>query len=125
MMTATPGANALIWVARTWSLASIAFVLVFLFGEGLNSSGPGPTAEEWIALTLWPGGVCIGLIIAWFRPALGGAIAVFCLIAFYVWHLLYSGGLPGGPYFFLVAAPGVLFILATLVSRSSHEIRTA
>jgi len=123
-MSETPAAKALTWFARVWSIASIVFVLFFFFGESL---GPGtkPTAAEWIGLALWPGGVAVGLVVAWFRKGLGGAIAIVSLIAFYVWNLLERGRFPGGPYFLLVAAPGILFLLSSLLSRPSQQMRPA
>jgi len=124
-MSETPGAKALSWVARIWSLASIVFVLVFLFGEGLSGHGAEPTAAEWIGLALWPGGVVVGLAVAWFRNGLGGAIATGFLIGFYVWNLLERGSFPRGPYFLLVAAPGILFLLSSLLSRPPQQMRHA
>jgi hypothetical protein len=104
------------WVARIWSLASIAFVLIFLLGEGLSAGGRGPTAAEWIALALFPFGVVVGLVIAWLREGLGGAIATGCLIVFYLWLRGIHGAFPRGPYFLLVAAPGILFIISWFLS---------
>jgi hypothetical protein len=124
-MSETLASRALSWVARIWSLASIVFVLVFLFGEGLSGHGAQPTAAEWIGLALWPGGVAVGLVVAWFRRGLGGAVAIGCLIAFYVWNLLERATFPRGPYFLLVAAPGILFLLSSLLSRPRHQMRSA
>lgn len=124
-MSETPTSRAMCWVARIWSLASIVFVLVFLFGEGLSGHGGKPTAAQWIGLALWPGGVVVGLLIAWFQKGLGGAIAIASLLAFYVWNLLDRGTFPRGPYFFLVAAPGILFLLSSLFSRPSQQMRHA
>jgi hypothetical protein len=106
------------WVARVWSLLSILFVLVFAVGEGIGGGhGPRPTAQEWVGLALWPIGVGLGLVLAWYREMLGGAAAVACLAAFCGWNLFLSGHFPRGPFFALVAAPGVLFLLAALLSR--------
>ena len=116
-MTRAPRLRAIIWIARVWSLVSLGFVLLFLFGEGLIGHGIGPTQVEWIGLALWPGGVVFGLMLAWFRPGLGGAIATASLVAFYAWSLLDRGRFPGGPYFVLVAVPGILFLLSSLLSR--------
>jgi hypothetical protein len=124
-MSETLAATALNWVARIWSLAGIAFVLVFLFGECLSGHGVRPTAAEWIGLALWPGGVGVGLAVAWFRKGLGGAIASGSLIGFYVWNFLERGRFPRGPYFLLVAAPGFLFLLLSLLSRPPQETRPA
>ena len=113
------------WIARIWSLAGIAFVLLFLFGEVLSGHGVRPTATEWIGLAMWPGGVTVGLVVAWSRKRIGGAVAIGSLIAFYFWNLLERGTFPRGPYFLLVAAPGVLFLLSSLLSRPPQEMRPA
>ncbi len=113
----TLASKILTWIARIWSLAGIAFVLIFLFGEGLSGHASKPTTAKWIGLALWPSGVGVGLAIAWFRKGLGGAVALGSLGAFYVWNLLERGKFPSGPYFFLVAAPGVLFLLSSFLAR--------
>jgi hypothetical protein len=105
------------WLARIWSILSIALVLVFVVGEVAGGGhGPKPTAQEWLGIALWPIGVGIGLVLAWRREALGGAIAVACLVAFYAWNLFLSGHLPRGPIFSVVAAPGALFLMTALLS---------
>ena len=117
--------RAIIWIARIWSLASLSFVLLFLFGEGLSGDGARPTLTEWIGLAFWPGGVGLGLAIAWFRARLGGAVAIASLFAFYVWSFLDRGRFPMGPYFVLVAAPGFLFLLASFMSWPRQKMRHA
>ena len=124
-MSETHVSKALNWIARIWSLAGVAFVLLFVFGEVFSGHGMRPTAAEWLGLALWPGGVGIGLAIAWFRKGLGGAIAMSSLVGFYLWNLLERGRFPSGPYFLLVAAPGVLFLLLSLISRPPQETRPA
>ena len=124
-MSELAAAKAIIWIARIWSLASIGFVLLFLFGAGLNGHGASPTQAEWIGLAFFPGGVCLGLVIAWFRRRLGGAIAIVSLMAFYLWSLLERGRFPGGPYFVLVAGPGFLFLLSSFVSWPRQKMRPA
>ena len=114
------GSTALSWVARIWSFASIAFVLVFIFGEVFRGHGAKPTAAEWIGLALFPGGVVVGLVVAWFRDGIGWTIATGCLIGFYGWNLLERGRFPTGPYFLLVAAPGILFLLSSLIAEASR-----
>lgn len=71
-------------------------------------------------LAFWPVGVVFGLILAWFREGLGGLITTGCLIAFYLWNVILEGSPPTGPFFFLVAAPGVLFLLVWLWSGRKH-----
>jgi hypothetical protein len=117
--------KALNWIARIWSLAGIAFVLVFVFGEVFGGHGVRPTAAEWIGLALWLGGVGIGLAVAWCRKGLGGAIALGSLVGFYFWNLLERGRFRRGPYFLLVAAPGVLFLLLSILSRPTKSFSEA
>ncbi len=124
-MGESSASRAIISVARIWSLAAVGFVLLFLVGEGLNSQGGKPTGADWMGLAFWPTGICLGLIIAWFRIRLGGAIATGSLVGFYVWDLLERGTFPRGPYFILVAAPGILFLVASLLSGPRQQTSSA
>ena len=105
-------------VARVWSLLSIAFLLVMFIGEALSSPWVWPTWSEWVGLALFPVGVTIGLVLAWWREGLGGAIAVGSLALFYLWDLIRTGTFPSGPFFLLVAAPGFLFLICWFLFRS-------
>lgn len=124
-MNRTRESTVLVWIARIWSVVSLTFVLLFIVGDLLNGHGGSPTAAEWVGLAFWPGGVCVGFAIAWFRTGLGGAITLASLVTFYFWHFLERGRFPGGPYFVLVAAPGFLFLLSSLLSRPRHQVRSA
>jgi hypothetical protein len=104
------------WIARVWSVLSILAVIAFAVGE-VGGKGPRPTLQEWVGLALWPIGVGLGLIVAWYREELGGVFALGCVLAFYVWNVLRYGQLPRGPFFILMAAPGVFFLVAGLLSR--------
>lgn len=106
------------WTARVWSGLSILFVLVFAAGEMARGNGPRPTHQEWVGLALWPIGVCVGLVVAWFREKLGGGVGLGCFVGFYVWNLFRSGHLPRGPFFFLIAAPAVFFLIAAALPRN-------
>ena len=100
------------WTARVWSILSVVFILTFVVGEGMGGSGPRPDLKAWVGLALFPIGVCAGLAVSWFRERWGGILAFGCLIAFYAWDWLLFGQWPRGPFFLLVAAPGLLFLLA-------------
>ena len=101
-------AKALRRIARLWALLSLLLLLVFLVGEG----GPPPSRlRDWLGLLFFPVGVAAGLLLTWWRERLGGAVAMASLVAFYVVLYLFDGRFPRGPYFFLVAAPGLLFLL--------------
>jgi len=103
------------WTARVWSILSVVFILTFVVGEGIGG-GPRPGLKEWVGLALFPIGVCVGLAVSWFREEWGGILAFGCLIGFYAWIRFLSGQWPRGPFFFLVAAPGLLFLIAGFLS---------
>lgn len=94
------------WTARAWAVATIGVVLLLSVGEGLYPAG----LAEWIGLLLYPGGICLGMILAWWREGLGGGITVGSLIAFYVLHTATAGSLPKGWAWLVLAVPGFLFL---------------
>ena len=101
------------WIARIWSLLSLAFVLTFFSGYGIQDgfAMSGLTARDLVMLLCWPVGILIGMTIGWFRQGLGGWITAGSLIAFYLADIAFTGTPPGGPYFLLVAFPGILFLI--------------
>jgi hypothetical protein len=108
-------ADAIRWVARILSLASMALLAVFA-----TSGGGTPSAREMVALAFFPLGVSIGFVIAWWREGLGGLTSVVSLALFYLWMGLMSGRALG-PYFVLFSAPGFLFLASWLAHRLLNE----
>lgn len=105
------------WTARVWSIANLGFVVLMVIGEIVQPHAPAPSSlRDCAGLLLFPVGVCAGMVVGWRREGFGGGITVTCLIAFYAWLRLWDGRFPGGPYFILVAAPGILFLLCWLLS---------
>ncbi len=105
--------RALRWTARIWSVATVSLVVAFIVGEG------GPTRlNEWLGFLFFPFGICVGMILAWWKEGLGGCVTVGSLLAFYGIHAATAGGLPRGWAFLVFAAPGFLFLLTSL---SSHR----
>jgi hypothetical protein len=51
-------------------------------------------------------------LLGWKWELLGGSLTVIGLIAFYLLDFLFSGTFPRGPYFLLLASPGILFLYA-------------
>ena len=106
------------WTARAWSVASVGLILAFLVGEGFHPSQI--TAREWLGLVFFPVGITVGMILAWWREGLGGAITVASLAVFYLIPLATAGALPKGWAFLVFAMPGFLFLLYWATVRSAR-----
>ena len=99
-------------------MASVGFVLLMFIGSGL-AEGFNPAqfaSRDLIGLFFFPFGVCLGMIVAWRREGLGGGITVGSLLAFYTTLRIMRSRFPGGPWFALIAAPGVLFLLSWAIT---------
>jgi hypothetical protein len=95
-------------------------LLLFLTGkDGLISGNAWMRVRtvEWLLLFFFPFGLILGLVLAWWREALGAAVAALSVTAFYLSCLLLAGRLPGGPWFLIFAAPAVLFFASWFVQR--------
>ena len=108
------------WVARIWSLVSLGFVLLLFIGEGFNPVNL--TLQEWLLSLFFPLGVCLGLILAWRWERLGGAITVLSFLAFYATHFVIRQQWPGGPFFVLLAAPGLLFLIPWILLQAEVKV---
>ena len=106
------------WTARIWSIPGIAVLLLPYLMEGLY----------WLEASSWRevvGHVCffavlVGLILAWFREGLGGALTSAGFTVFYLtWGA--TGDLPKGPFLALIAAPGFLFLAYWLLTRRRQQ----
>ena len=121
MSTSSPRlALALRWLARVTSLLSIGVLLLFLVGDdGLIGGGNGAKVRpgEWGALLFFPFGVLLGLVLAWWREALGASVAASSLAAFYLYIGVLAGRLPGGPWFLIFTAPALLFFASWFAHR--------
>ena len=87
-------------------------------GEGIHLSG----AKELLDFLLFPVGISVGMVLAWWKERLGGGITVGCLLAFYVIHRLAASTFPKGWAWLLFAAPGFLFLLSSRLSRRSRLV---
>ena len=101
------------WTARVWAVAAVGTVILLSVGEGLYPAG----RAEWVGLLLYPGGICAGMILAWWREGLGGSITIGSLLAFYILHTATAGRLPSGWGWLVLAAPGFLFFWSWQRSR--------
>ena len=106
------------WIARIWSILSLAFLLLF-FGASIFSSIGTATFvfKDVLQFVFFPIGLAIGLILAWKWEGLGGIIAIASIIAFHLQMLVVHGKPDFGLFFELLTAPGILFILYWILSR--------
>lgn len=109
------------WFARVSSLASIGLMVALAAGSHGTSAAPGTT--EAVALLFFPLGVVAGFVIAWLHEGVGGAITLGSLVVFYGWLVLLDGRWPHGPYFCLMAAPGLVFLVTWLLDRVQRQQR--
>lgn len=95
-------------IARFWSILSIAMILLFLFGEGLNLSGF--TAKEWVSFLFFPAGLSAGLVIAWRKEISGGTFSIISVVLFAI--------IMNANWFIIALAfPAVLFLLHGLFTK--------
>jgi len=114
------------WIARVWSIASLGFVLLIAVGELIYPHSPAPaTFRDLAGLFLFPFGTCVGMILAWRWEGLGGGVTIGSLVAFYAALRLMDGRFPRGPYFGLLAAPGILFLLSWAITVARKKERGA
>jgi hypothetical protein len=107
------------WLARALSILAVLIVLAFAFGEGLNLSHF--TVRELLLFMFFPLGICVGMVVAWWRESLGGTITIASLMAFYLVDRFVSGSFPRGGAFAVLAAPGLLFLLCGLWTRAKKK----
>jgi len=108
------------WMARLGSLVSLAFLLLFFFGEEMHLSQL--TTADILGLLFFPVGVTVGMLLGWRRETLGGAVTVLSLLAFYKVMYAASGRFPDGIWFALFALPGLLFLYCGLSRRQTTRI---
>lgn len=102
------------WFARICSIASIALILLFFFGEEFDPAKI--NMKQWIGFLFFPIGVVAGMIIAWKREGIGGAISIVSLIGFYlVYGLLLNNRFWQGSAFIVFAIPAFLFFMYWLI----------
>jgi hypothetical protein len=110
------------WTARIWSIPGIVTLLLPYFVEGLYWLQATSLREVVGHLCFFA--MLVGLIVAWFREDLGGALTAAGFTTFYVtWWA--TGDVPQGPFLALIAAPGFLFFLYWLLSRHMQQTVSA
>jgi hypothetical protein len=62
----------------------------------------------------------LGLLLGWKWELAGGLLTVCGVAAFYLLDYLFSGTFPRGPFFLLLASPGLLFLYCGLQARRAR-----
>ncbi len=106
------------WLARLSGLVFILFVLMMLgvFG-GDEPANEFNSNSEITIFAFFPIGYMIGLILGWKWELLGGLIVVGCIGVLFAWS---PGSTMSGPWFWVMAVPGFLFLLAWYLTRSKE-----
>ena len=109
------------WVARIASGLAALLIAVIFIGEGIADG-----FEPLLHLTIRENAmmvaffiVWLGLLLGWKWELAGGVMTIGGTVAFYLLDYLFSGTFPGGPFFFILASPGLLFLYCGL--RSGKE----
>ena len=105
------------WTARVWAIVTIGVVILLSVGEGIHPTG----LPELIGLVLYPGGICVGMVLAWWKEGLGGGVTVASLVAFYILYTVTKGSLPPGWAWLILAFPGLLFLWCWRRSRPADS----
>src|SRR5690349_2981296 len=94
------------WLARLLAVFILGLVLLFLVGEGFNPLRLSPTEAVQMTFHFT---TYAGMVIAFRREILGGAIATAGMVLFFATEYLLTGSLPHGWVFPLMLLPGTLF----------------
>jgi len=106
------------WTARLLSVASLGFILLFVFGEGFGWLSV--RVQDLVGLAFFPFGLLLGLVLAWRREMSGGIIAVASIALFYiVYGLVINQAIFQGWWFLVLSIPGWLFLLYAVL-RHEH-----
>jgi len=116
----------LILIAKIYSVVIVIMFLFVILAEIIApQTGPLPAPYEIAELIFFPGGVLVGLFVAcWHKKnmLLGSSIALGSFITFFILEMVYKGGFPGGPLFFMIMIPvGLFFTCYFLKKREKTE----
>lgn len=112
------------WIARIWAALMAAFIL-FMFIGNAAVDGIDPifhlTFRESLMMAAFVI-VFIALILAWKWERLGGWMIIGGMAAFYFLEFVFSGDFPRGPFFLIIALPGILFLISYYASNKTEAI---
>jgi hypothetical protein len=117
--------NPIGWVARVLSVPGVGIILLFMIGEGFNPAHM--TAREMLLSAFFPIGVCVGMVVGWFREGVGGLITALSLALFCAVHYAQRGNFPsaeGVLWFLVFSSGGLLFLVSWLYARVRARSRS-
>jgi hypothetical protein len=103
------------WIARISGILLLGLFLLFFLGEG--GFNPFHLTIIELLMTVCILIVLVGILIAWKKEGLGGAMMVGGMILFYVINFIGSGKFPGGWVFQILFVPGILFLICWFVTK--------
>jgi hypothetical protein len=111
------------WTARVLTALLVGLVLVMfvgvVFDEGFHPfklKGVEPVQM----LLFWT--ACLGMVLAWRREAVGGALSFGAMVLFFAVEFAVNGRPPRGLVLYLMLLPGLLFLMSTVIGRRAHNI---
>jgi len=112
------------WIARVWAALMAAFILFMTIGEAaLEGFGPIFHLAFWESLMVGAFSIVFtGLILAWKWERLGGWLIIGGMAAFYLLNLIFSGDFPRGPFFVIIALPGILFLISYYTRKKAETV---
>ena len=117
-------ATSLRWTARIWGLLAALTVILVVFVSDKGSLSQAVPWIEWGLLALY-GVAALALLLAWRWEAVGGWLAVLCMLGEIFGFRLVKGTWYPSLAGFIVplaifALPGMLFVLASVFARRQH-----
>lgn len=101
-----------------WAIRLLTLVSIGLMSMMLTDGWPPKSANEWVPMLLFPGGVMAGMALGWWREWLGALVTAASLGAFYLAMHFLGAGIPSGVWFLVFAAPGLLFAVTAAWGKS-------
>jgi hypothetical protein len=111
-ITTDPMRTAVRWTARFLSILFIGVFILLFFGGSFDPRAA--TMREWVSFFFFPLGASLGMILAWWKEGLGGALTVLSVFL----SILVHDPSTGGGYALTCASPGLLFLLSWMLSLS-------
>jgi hypothetical protein len=100
----------------------VAFILLFVIGESVDSKGSPSSGCEWVGLALFPFGVCPGLLAGRRRQLHGAALSLGCLAGFSIWLIVVMADSDVPPPILVFAIPAILCLVYACGTRKAGKV---